>query len=235
MGISQLYSTEEFFKYCDPGEFKPGQFCRVVTPHSDPVPRILDIERSTPQEHEEVRFELRNACRAGDFKRRDRVLPIKYLNLKSHEELLAQRAKKRFGIILATEVDIFPEVTRLLKQKGKKHYQDNVLFVTPCYNIETAERFSGFPPQMVERIKYLIYKQFYYFPNKLPQFTEGVARFDRIQIVSGRDPSAIEPIDVSLSHELLGLFLAMFVYCITGVEYENLKAARDLLKAEYHE
>lgn len=229
MGILQLYSPKEFYISIAPREFRPGQFCWVVTPHIDPVPRILDVERSSPEEHDEVKFELRNANRASDFRTRDRILPVKKLNLRSHEELLAQRAKKRLGIILSAEVDIFPEIERLLRQKGKPHYQENSLFVIPAYSIESETNFSGFPPEMVARIRCLIYRQFFYFPD-CSLFKEGVARFDRIQVISGRDPSAIEPLDIALSQEVFALLLAMFVYCITGIEDNDLIDIREMVK-----
>lgn len=229
MGIIQLYPREEFYVSIAPSEFRPGQFCWVVTPHIDPVPRILDVERSSPVEHDEVRFELRNANKPGDFRTRDRTLPLKNLNLRSHEELFAQRAKKRLGVILSTGVDIFPEIERLLRQRGKSHCQEDSLFVIPAYSIESGISSSGFPPEMVARIRCLIYRQFFYFPDS-PIFKEGVARFDRIQMTSGRNPAAIEPLGIALSQEVFALFLAMFVYCVTGIEDIDLIDIRTMVR-----
>jgi hypothetical protein len=81
---------------------------------------------------------------------------------------------------------------------------------------------------MVVRIRCLVYRQFFYFPNCSPHFREGIARFDRIQTVIGKNPSSIEPIGISLSQEVWGLFLSMFSYCISGIEDESLKTAREL-------
>lgn len=229
MGILQLHTPQEFYVSIDPREFRPGQFCWVVTPHVDPVPRILDVERSSPEEHDAVRFELRNANRKNDFRTRDRILPIKNLNLRSHEELLTQRAKKRLGIILSAEVEIFPEIERLLRQKGKSHCQQESLFIIPAYSIESETNLSGFPSEMVARIRCLIYRQFFYFPD-CSIFKEGIARFDRIQVVSGRNPAAIEPLGIALSQEVFALFLAMFVYCATGIEDNDLTDIRTMVR-----
>ncbi len=125
MSILQLYSKDEFFTSVKPTEFKNGQFCWVPTPILDPIPRILDIKRNLPEEHEEVRFELRLVNQKDDFTKRDRSLPIKYLNLRSNEELLAQRAKKRPAIILSSGVECFSDIAKLLKSKGKKHHQQD--------------------------------------------------------------------------------------------------------------
>lgn len=235
MGILQLYSPDEFFESVDVKEFRPGQFCWIPSPHIDPIPRILDVERSGPEEHEKVSFIIRNANRPRDFHTRDRTLPIKYLNLKSHEELLIQRAKKRPGIILSSEVDRFPGLDKLLRQKGKEHLQREATFVIPAYSIEKEPGATGFPFEMVARIRCLLYRQFFYYPARTPHFTEGIARFDRIQVIVGRDHNAIIPIDVALSGDLFNLFFAMFLYCISGEESKELKDIREIVKDAYPE
>ena len=48
MSITQLYTPEEFFQSVKQNEFKLGQICWVPTPHPDPIPRILDVQRNTP-------------------------------------------------------------------------------------------------------------------------------------------------------------------------------------------
>lgn len=233
MGILQLYPPEEFFEPTGLNEFRPGQFCWVPTPHIDPIPRILDVDRSKPEEHREVSFIIRNANKPTDFHTRDRTLPIKYLNLRSHEELLIQRAKRRPGIILASEVDRFSEIDKLLKQKGKKHLQDEAIFVIPGYSIERGQGTSGFPVEMVARIRCLFYRQFFYYPLKTPYFSQGIARFDRIQVVVGRDHNAIKPIEVALSRDVFNLFLAMFLYCISGEEIKELRDIKDIVRDAY--
>ena len=92
---------------------------------------------------------------------------------------------------------------------------------------------TGFPPEMVARIRCLLYRQFFYYPTKAPSMTEGIARFDRIQVIIGRDPAAIKPIDLALSKDLFDIFLAMFLYCISGEESEDLAALRAITKEAY--
>jgi hypothetical protein len=229
MSILQLYTKDEFFTSVKPTEFKSGQFCWIPTPILDKIPRILDIERNLPEEHEEVRFELRLANQSDDFKKRDRSLPIKYLNLRSNEELLAQRAKKRPAIILSSGVECFLNIENLLKSKGKKHHQEGCLFVIPCYNILKETYGPGFIPEQVALIQCLMYRQFFYVPDSL-HFTEMIARFDRIHVVIDRSPAAIEPTDLCLSEEVFDLFLAMFLYCISGRTDEELEAVREIVR-----
>ena len=158
MSITQLYTSDEFFTKIDPKEFKVGQLCWVPVAHLEPIPRILDVQRRTPEEHEHVEFELRLANQPSDFKRRDRGLPVKYLNLMSNEELLAQRCKKRPAIILGTKVDCYPEIEKILRQKGKKHQQQDCIFVVPCYHIQQDEYDFG----IIKLSGYALYSTIYY-------------------------------------------------------------------------
>jgi len=232
MSILQLFSKDEFFVSVNYRDFRNGQFCWVPVPNPDAIPRILDVERNLPEEHEEIRFELRLANQSHDFKKRDRSLPIKYLNLRSNEELLAQRAKKRPAIILSSGVECFPEIAKLLKSKGKKHHQQDCLFVIPCYRVLKDPHGTGFIPEQVALIQCLMYRQFFYIPES-PVFSELIARFDRIQVVMDRNPAAIEPTNLCLADEVFSLFLAMFLYCISGKSDEKLDTVREILREAY--
>jgi hypothetical protein len=229
MSITQLYTSEEFFEQTDPRHFRIGQFCWVPVPSPDPIPRILDVQRNTPEEHDEVKFELRSANRSEDFRKRDRSLPIKHLNLKSNEELLIQTCKKRPAIILSYGVECFPDIAKILRQKGKKHQQQDCMFVIPCYDIQKGEYDTGFIQPIVARTQCLLYRQFFYIPGS-KQFTELIARFDRIQVVIDRTPAAIEATDLCLSEELFNLFLAMFLYCISGKTNDDLESVKALVQ-----
>jgi len=232
MAIMQFYPADKFFTEIKPAECTSGQFCWVVSPYLEIIPKILDVERNRPEEHDEVTFEIRDASLYDDFKA-DRVLPVKKLNLRSNEEILVQRAKRRPGIILSVGGDTFTDIQRLLRQKGKKHLQGDPIFVIPCYSIETEDDPTGFIPEMVARIRCLLYRQFFFFPSN-KRFNEGIARFDRIQVVEGRNPAAIQLTGICLSDDVLSLFLALFVYCITGIEDTELATIRSLAKDTYN-
>jgi hypothetical protein len=234
MSITQLYTNDEFYTSISPNDFKIGQICYVPVPNPDPIPRIFDVQRNTPEEHEEVKFELRLANQRNDFKKRDRSLPIKYLNLKSNEELLAQSCKKRPSIILSTGVDCYPEISKMLRQKGKKHQQQDCMFVIPCYGIQVGDYGEGFIQPIVERTKCLMYRQFFYLPPwRGPK--ESIARFDRVQVVIDRSPASIEPTEVCLSEEIFNLFLSMFLFCVSGKSNNLLETVKTLVRDAYSE
>jgi hypothetical protein len=95
VSILQLFSPKEFYERKPLRPCQVGQLCRAVVPHLEEVPKILAVERSSPTEHEQIRFEVRAANAGRDFRASDRVLPLKHLNLGSKEELLIQKAKRR--------------------------------------------------------------------------------------------------------------------------------------------
>lgn len=236
MSILEYLSATEFYASANPADIRPGQFCWIVTPHIDPVPRILSVERSEPEEHESVRFSLREANQNRDFISSERVLPIKNLRLRSNEELLTQRAKKRRGIVLTTNLEVDEDLIKLLKQKGKKHLHEPHFIVIPCYSTQVEAYGSGFPPEMTQRVQCLLYKQYYYCPENLKfnrDLKEAVARIDRIQVVVGNSPYAIKGIGASLSENAFAIFRAMVLFCLTGEEEAELGSLRSLFREAY--
>ena len=228
-----MFPEKDFYSDIDPEAMKPGQLCRVVVPIISEIPKIFDVKRHDPEEHTKIDFILRNADPHKDFKGSEKNLPLKHLGLRSNEELLAQRAKRRPGIIISAGADTYPEITKLLRQTGKKHLQENSIFVIPCYSTVTSTNISGFIPEMVARIRCLLYRQFFYLPSRMG-LKESIARFDRIQVIPRRNPAAIEPMNISLSEKVLNLFIAIFLYCISGIEDEDLAAIRELAREAYN-
>jgi len=230
----QLYEPESFYTKVNIKTFINGQICWIVSPYIYEIPQILDVERNRPEEHEEIKFILKNVDPDNDFKpSAKRTLPIKYLNLESKEELLVQKAKKRPAIIISSGLDIYPDITNLLRQKGKKHLQEDSLFLIPCYGVETHEDRRGFPTEMVSRIRCLLYRQFFYLPKHSTIINESIARLDRIQVIVGKHRAAIEPTTLCLTKEIYSILLSQFIFCITGHEEEEFTALRSLVKETY--
>jgi hypothetical protein len=236
VSILEYLSASEYYVAVNPAKIESGHFCWIVSPHIDPIPRILSVERDKPEEHERVRFSLREANSPDDFRLTERVLPVKNLSLRSNEELLTQRAKRRRGIVLATNLDVDLDLVKLLRQRGKKHLHQPCFFVVPCYSTQTEDYGTGFPPEMTQRIQCLLYKQYFYCPEYLKlrrELRETIARFDRIQVIVGDSPHAISGIGVSLSEAAFAVFRAMVLFCLTGQEETDLGELRELLRETY--
>lgn len=230
----QLYGPEEFYTKTDPSSFKNGQICWIISPYINEIPQILDVERNKPEEHHEFKFVLKNVDPDNDFKpSADRTLPIKYLSLESTEELVIRKAKKRPAIIISSGLDAYPEIAKLLRQRGKKHLQEDSLFLIPCYGVETEDDRRGFPPEMVARIRCLLYRQFFYIPYHTPLKSDSIARLDRIQVIIGRHRAAIEPTGLCLSENVFQLLLSQFIFCISGIEEKEFAEVREVVKEAY--
>ncbi|MGA2400370.1 MAG: hypothetical protein ABSG91_01530 [Syntrophobacteraceae bacterium] len=231
MSLLQYIKPEDFYVPVKPSSYGTGQFCRIIVPIIEKIPSILDIQRDSPTEHSLTAFKVRKAGQHTDFRR---VLPLKYLNLRSNEELLIQRSKYRPGVIMNPRLDFDPDLFKLLRNRSKTHLLEDSLFVAPCYSVQADDFDTGVPLEMSERVKCLLYSQFFYCAaNYTFRQTEGILRFDRIQVVVGRHPAAIQPLPYALSEEAFSIFRAMFLFCITGEQDEDLKILRELLKDSY--
>jgi len=210
-----------------------GQIVSVVSPHPEVIPRILDVERADPKEHWATKFEIRAVDMRVDFRKKER-LPIKMLNLGLTEEVLIQTAKLRFAIVLSAGFTIFDDVAKELKTVGRPHLQQPFVMVAPLYGIQTDQHTGGFPPRMVARIRALMYKQFFFCPNKnSPLTVDSVARLDRVHpvlhtSVAGVKSTEFVPTDYALSPEALGVLMGMLRELFGSIDEPDLKTVREL-------
>jgi len=226
MGITQV--IDPFYQSLDLKTLKNkpvvGQFCWIVSPHIDKIPRIMDVERESPTEHLATKFRIRNMT-DQDFRKKQK-LPIISLTLRETEELLIQKAKRRLAVTVAAENTIFGDIKETVS--GREHLQEENILVLPLYGIESAGHEGGFPSAMVARIKALMYRQFFYCPNKAPVY-ESVVRLDRIQPVIPLFPGWM-PTDIVLSGEALGVLMGTLREYFGAPQDEDLKALRDMVQ-----
>lgn len=127
-------------------------------------------------------------------------------------------------------------IQRLLRfcLAGRNYLQDDALFVIPCYGIETRDNANGFPPEIVERVRCLIYNQFFFLPAHKVLTKDSIARFDRIQVIPDKkERAAIEPTGLCLSDDVFNIFFALLLYCIIGITDDDLTAIRQLTSEKY--
>jgi hypothetical protein len=98
-----------------------------------------------------------------DFRSKHR-LPIKLLNLRDTEELIAHREKRRLAIIVGADYTIFTDLEAVLKKRGQRHLQEQSVLIAPMYGVESQDHFGGPPAFMMARVKALMYRQFFYCP-----------------------------------------------------------------------
>jgi hypothetical protein len=205
-----------------------GQLCWIPTPQLETTPFIFDIERADPTEHFATKFSLRQMV-PSDFRSKNR-LPLKLLNLRNTEELIAQRAKRRLAIIVTADYTIFDDVNRVLRQAGKKHLQERSILVAPLFGIQGPNHPGGPPPVMMARVKALMYRQFFYCPPQAsPLVYEALVRLDRIQAVIPSFPN-YEPMQLSLSKEALGVLMGIIRDLFGATADENIVALKQILE-----
>ena len=236
MGITQL--LDPFYIDISGERFRdkisPGQLCWVPSPQPNRIPQILEAQRADPTEHYLSKFKIRNVT--GDDFHRKSELPLYRLKLRLNEELIVQIAKRRPAVVLPSSTVIFKDINELLRSKGKTHLQQNCVIIVPIFDIERPQDPKGFPPEMVVRIKALLYNQFFYCPRTPSGMgpVEGVARLDRIQTVFPGHRASFDPLPVRLSDDALTVLMHLLRswLCIKGApeDEEYLKDLKELVK-----
>jgi hypothetical protein len=236
MGITQL--LDPFYIDISGERFRdkitPGQLCWVPSPQPDKIPQILEAQRADPAEHYLTKFKIRNVAET-DFRRKSE-LPFYRLKLRLNEELIVQIAKRRPAIVLPSSTTVFKKIDEILRSKGKTHLQQNCVIVIPIFDIERPHDPKGFPPEMVVRIKALLYNQFFYCPRTPSGMApvEGVARLDRIQVVFPGHRASFDPLPIRISEEALAVLIQLLRswLCIKGAAEDEkyLHELKELLK-----
>ena len=227
MGILQVF--DEFYESV-PAKATPelGHIYWVPTANIDEVPRILDVQRASPTEHEISSFEIQQIS-SHHFKSKDR-LPIHSLNLGDTEEIIVAKAKKRPAVVLAT---IHTEQVESLPQDAQKrlarHLDKKCYLVAPMFSTSTMMDPSTFGPVLVARIRALKYLHFFCLPEKGDASKpESIIRLDRIfPTYLGRGS---EPMVLMVQEEPFAVLQSQFNILVGGNSSEPYEVVRDLVK-----
>jgi hypothetical protein len=137
---------------------------------------------------------------------------------------------------LPSSTVIFKDINEILLSKGKTHLQQNCVIVVPIFDIERPQDPKGFPPEMVVRIKALLYNQFFYCPRTPSGMTpiEGVARLDRIHVVFPGHRASFDPLPIKLAEDALAVLMHLLRswLCIRGTpeDERDLHELKELVK-----
>lgn len=229
MGVLQVF--ERFFEDLagDPAPPAPGHLYWVPVPETQEVPRVLDVQRATPDEHWATVFEITEIGN-HHFKTRNR-LPIKKLDLGETEELLIAKAKKRPAVILAStcvgDLETLPSGTqkRLAQALGRNCY-----LVAPLYSVSNFKEPSTFGPILVARIRALQYLHFFCLPQfDNPRMPGSIVRLDRVfPTYLGRGCEAMRQ---RLHEEPFEVILSQFSLLSGAVYREPYELVRELVQA----
>lgn len=215
MGLTQIY--DDYYEIVKPFNAGPtnmcvGQIAWVPAYFIEQIPYVLDFERETPTDHYAVKFKIRKMGNT-DFLRRTK-LPVQGMSLFETEECLAVKAKKRPCIMLAKNLTLSaPAMGPGITQKTKTHLLHDAALFLPLYGVDDASHVGGIPQAMVDRIKVLMYDQFFYFKkgyvkeSKDFMVESSVGRFDRMFVSTLLHP-AVSPTDGKLTNDILNVVVA---------------------------
>jgi hypothetical protein len=191
----------------------------------------MEVERYQPEDHFSAKFSI-HSMTPNDFRPKQK-LPIKLLKLEDTEELVVTRCKLRPSILLLTDLSKYSDLTKQLKQLGKKSFEEESVAVIPLYTVLKGDDDTGFPAAMAARIKALMYNQFFYCPSTKDSGlrNDSIARLDRLFLIRPIYP-AFQPTDRALSEDALAVLTAMLRLMLKlsmrDEEYKLYQAFREL-------
>jgi hypothetical protein len=159
-----------------PADYSFGQIFRVPAyyPHQRLEvwrPKNLDAKLGIASDF--------NITTATDAFRRS--LPYSVPPLKTNEEFVALKAKPRPVILIQ------PPDPALLQIKTSGYSGKVVRHLCPVALVYSAENEAGdskFPPDFLDRVRRLEYRQFMFLPKAGPMLVDSIARLDEIQSVA---------------------------------------------------
>lgn len=215
MGILQYFEAYDYDFY-EPVSEKArdaspeiGQICWAPILNVDTIPRIFEVERHHPREHEFANYLIRNMTRQ-DFKGKEK-LPLKLLKLRERQEAIINSASKRPCVLLHYGETIYADIEPLLVRMGRKHLQrKNNMLLMPLYGVQDdVGHLGGFPPIMVTRIRAMLYDQFLFFPsdNKTLRL-DSIGRIDSLQVLVNHHP-ACDFTEYKVTDEFFAVIIGM--------------------------
>ena len=208
-----------------------GSLVWTIIPYPDQKPfRLIPVGRGEDaRQHAQAQYQLEE-FRVGQTPQQTSVLPVAALPLRSDEEYLVRRSKRRPCLIIAsTDVQVDTALAR-----GKKRWQTALTrLVVPYYSANGSTARAGWAPELVGRIRRCEYPQYFWDTLPLAGSLEGsILRFDHTFSI-GHDLANVEQTGYQLHQDALGILDEWLAWYVTGTlaHADTLKAVRELLRA----
>lgn len=231
MGITQVF--DKFYEPDTNSLPQLGSVYWVPTPEVPEVPKILEVRRASPEEHEITDFEFVEVA-DRHFKPNSR-LPIKRLNLGDTQELLITKAKKRPCVVLGRgfiSSDKIESIADGEQRRQAKHLHKPTHLVAPMYGCATYTDRTAFGPILTARVKALWYPHLCYMPPLNPKGSASnpgsILRLDHIfpsHLSRGAERAGIKVTD-----EVLEIIMDQLGVVCDQPESENLILIKDIVK-----
>lgn len=227
MGILNVFE-DDFFENSDiKSRPKPGDIYFVPITETPETQRVLEVGRSSPNDHSQINFVQKDIDLSTHFKEA-RNLPIKSFKLETGEELVALKAKLRPVVVIkeavVNNIDFLPGSER----KKSEHLTRSSFLVVPAYSVSTMIKPTSFHSILVGKIRKMEYPQFFCLPDETqPLIARSVLRLDRSHWVClGKD---CRKHNKRLNEELLKVLSEQWNFLINGIEGAAYKLVKDLV------
>jgi hypothetical protein len=192
--------------------------CSAYYPHQNLSvwrPRLFDPKLGTARD-----FNIQSSV--GDSFRR--TLPYTDPVLETNEEFIAIKAKPR-PVILLQPPD--PSLVAIKKGTYPAKIVRHLCPVVLVYSAVNEVGDSKFPPEFVERIRRLEYRQFMFLPKGGAITVDSIARLDEIQSVS---ENQLDPTEYALSDAVCKVLRSQVGYFYSGLSEDEFVEWAALLK-----
>ena len=206
-----------------------GSLLWAIVPYPEQKPfRLIPLGRGQdPRQHTQAEYRLED-FRVGDTPQQTSPLPVAAMPLRTGEEYLVRRGKRRPCLVMgSTEVRVDADLVR-----GKRWQTALTRLVVPYYSANGSATRGGWVPELVTRIRQCEYPQYFWEILPLRGSPEGsILRFDHAFSI-GHDLANVEQTGYQLHPDALGLLDEWFAWYVTGaIAREGAMAAvRDLLR-----
>ena len=153
-----------------------------------------------------------------------RSLPYTDPVLETNEEFIAIKAKPR-PVILLQPPD--PSLVTIKKSSYSARIARHLCPVLLIYSVVNEVGDSKFPPEFIERVRRLEYRQFLFLPKGGPITVDSLARLDEVQSVA---ENQLAPTEVALSADVCKVLKSQVSYFYSGLSGNEFVEWAALLK-----
>ncbi len=203
--IQSIVEPADWWEKTTSKSVERGFLIKAFLPHVDQVPyTIIPVGRKQARIHDKALVKISELEMKHTGIRND--LPVAAMSLHKKEIWSAYRAKKRPCLVLG-------KTGKTVKRSDRKgmprRNTAQTLLVVPYYGADKDGTRAGYNSKLIERIRHILYPQFYVDMLPLNGPRESIARFDQLQPV-GRISNSYELTGFKLSTEALEIVDEVF-------------------------
>ncbi len=155
-----------------------------------------------------------------------KILPYSYPPLKTEEEFIALKAKKR-PVVLIQPPD--PSLAQVPKVSMGIKVERHLCVVAPVFGLTNPEGYSRASDEFLGRVRRLEYPQFLFLTKGGPVTEDSLVRLDELQSVAIQN---LEHTGSSLSADATSIFRSQVSFFMGGSDGGDFAKCRELLASE---